>query len=52
MSLPPAKKDISENPTKGSVVAPVDKVEKDKDIDRKVSLCDAYTHELLFYPIH
>lgn len=36
MSLPPAQKDISENPQAGSVTVPVDKVQKDADIDRKV----------------
>lgn len=37
MSLPPTKKDISENPAKGSVVAPVDKVKKEADVSRKVN---------------
>ncbi|EKM74725.1 hypothetical protein AGABI1DRAFT_103321 [Agaricus bisporus var. burnettii JB137-S8] len=38
MSLPPAKKDTSEHPAKGSVAIPVDRVQKDKDIDRKLHL--------------
>jgi hypothetical protein len=36
MSLPPAPKDISTHPTKGSVVDPVNKANKDADVDRKV----------------
>lgn len=36
MSLPPAQKDISEHPAKGSVVDPVNKADKDADVDRKV----------------
>jgi len=36
MSLPAAPKDISTHPTKGSVVDPVNKANKEADIDRKV----------------
>jgi hypothetical protein len=36
MSLPKAPKDVREHPTKGSVVAPVDKAAKDADVDRKL----------------
>ncbi|KAF7791135.1 hypothetical protein EIP86_002146 [Pleurotus ostreatoroseus] len=36
MSLPNAPKDISDNPTKGSVVAPVDKAAQAADVDRKL----------------
>ncbi|KAK0472554.1 hypothetical protein IW261DRAFT_1508059 [Armillaria novae-zelandiae] len=38
MSLPPAPKDISAHPQKGSVVDPVDKAAKDADVDSKVRL--------------
>jgi hypothetical protein len=36
MSLPPAKKEVSEHPAPGSVTVPVDKREKDQDVDRKI----------------
>ncbi|PPQ90960.1 hypothetical protein CVT25_015686 [Psilocybe cyanescens] len=36
--LPPAPKDISAHPAKGSVVDPVDKAAKDADVDRKIRL--------------
>ncbi|KZT38525.1 hypothetical protein SISSUDRAFT_986068 [Sistotremastrum suecicum HHB10207 ss-3] len=36
MSLPPAPKDISDHPQKGSVVDPVNKDLKDADVDRKM----------------
>lgn len=36
MSLPTAPKDISDHPTAGSVVDPVNKKLKDADVDRKV----------------
>ncbi|KAF9534642.1 hypothetical protein CPB83DRAFT_755601 [Crepidotus variabilis] len=36
MSLPAAPKDISAKPTKGSVVAPIDKANKEADVDRKI----------------
>ncbi|KAG6831287.1 hypothetical protein H0H87_005751 [Tephrocybe sp. NHM501043] len=35
MSLPPAPKDVSNHPIAGSVVDPVNKAEKDKDVERK-----------------
>ncbi len=38
MSLPPAPKDISAHPQKGSVIDPVDKAAKEADVDRKVCL--------------
>jgi hypothetical protein len=38
MSLPTAPKDISDKPTKGSVVDPVNREKKDADVDRKVSV--------------
>ncbi|KAL0564659.1 hypothetical protein V5O48_017384, partial [Marasmius crinis-equi] len=38
MSLPPAPKDTSTNPSKGAVIDPVDKDAKDKDVDRKLTL--------------
>lgn len=38
MSLPPAPKDISAKPAKGSVVEPVDKEKKDKDVAQKLKL--------------
>ncbi|KAK0472851.1 hypothetical protein IW261DRAFT_1506212 [Armillaria novae-zelandiae] len=38
MSLPPAPKDISAHPQKGSVVDPVDKAAKDADVDSKIRL--------------
>ncbi|CAA7258482.1 unnamed protein product [Cyclocybe aegerita] len=38
MSLPPATKDISNHPVKGSVVEPVNKAEKDADVERKLRL--------------
>ncbi|KAK0200612.1 hypothetical protein DFS33DRAFT_1387828 [Desarmillaria ectypa] len=38
MSLPPALKDISAHPKKGSVIDPVDKAAKDADVDRKIKL--------------
>ncbi|KAK0454266.1 uncharacterized protein EV420DRAFT_1695817 [Desarmillaria tabescens] len=38
MSLPPALKDVSAHPKKGSVIDPVDKVAKDVDVDRKIKL--------------
>jgi hypothetical protein len=37
MSLPPATKDISASPVKGSVVDPVDRNAQAADVDRKVS---------------
>jgi hypothetical protein len=36
MSLPSAPKDISDKPVPGSVIDPVNKAEKDADVDRKV----------------
>lgn len=36
MSLPSAAKDTSEHPAKNSVSVPVNKQEKDADVDRKV----------------
>jgi hypothetical protein len=36
MSLPTARKEISSNPTGGTVVDPVDSARKDADVDRKV----------------
>lgn len=36
MSLPTAPKDISEKPKSGAVTDPVDKQQKDADVDRKV----------------
>lgn len=36
MSLPPAKKDISDNPAKNAVTVPVDATLRDQDINRKV----------------
>lgn len=41
MSLPPAPKDISAHPAKGSVIDPVDKVAKDADVKRKIKLFNA-----------
>ena len=38
MSLPPAQKDISARPAKGSVTDPLDKAKKDKDVERKLKL--------------
>lgn len=38
MSLPPAQKHISAKPAKGSVVDPVDKQKKDKDVAQKLKL--------------
>ena len=38
MSLPPAPKDISEKPQSGAVTDPVNKAQKDADIDRKVCI--------------
>ncbi|EPQ50351.1 hypothetical protein GLOTRDRAFT_141540 [Gloeophyllum trabeum ATCC 11539] len=38
MSLPTAPKDISDHPAKGSVVDPVNKQQKDADVDRKLRL--------------
>ncbi|PBK79985.1 hypothetical protein ARMGADRAFT_1099659 [Armillaria gallica] len=38
MSLPPAPKDISAHPQKGSVIDPVDKAAKEADVDRKIRL--------------
>ncbi|KAG5350862.1 hypothetical protein C0989_009009 [Termitomyces sp. Mn162] len=38
MSLPPAKKDISNHPAPGSVVDPVNRQAKDADVDRKLRL--------------
>ncbi|KAG6908916.1 hypothetical protein DXG01_002797 [Tephrocybe rancida] len=38
MSLPPATKDISNHPAAGSVAEPVNRQEKDKDVDRKLRL--------------
>ena len=37
MSLPPAKKEISAHPSPGAITAPVDKHEKDVDVERKVN---------------
>ena len=37
MSLPAATKDTSEHPSKTAVAAPVDKANKEADIDRKAS---------------
>ena len=37
MSLPPAKKEISAHPSPGTITAPVDKHEKDVDVERKAS---------------
>jgi hypothetical protein len=37
MSLPMATKDISNHPAKGSVVDPINKEQKEADVDRKVS---------------
>jgi len=36
MSLPPARKDLSEHPAPGTVVDPVNREQKDADIDRKL----------------
>lgn len=36
MSLPPAPKDISDKPKSGAVTDPVDKQQKDADVDRKL----------------
>ncbi|KAF9021426.1 hypothetical protein BDZ89DRAFT_1137988 [Hymenopellis radicata] len=41
MSLPPAKKDATAHPAKGSVIDPVDKVAKDADVQRKIKLFNA-----------
>jgi len=41
MSLPQAKRDISENPAAGAVTDPVNKQQKDADIDRKLRLYGA-----------
>lgn len=41
MSLPNAPKDVSDNPAKGSVVAPVDKQAQAADIDRKLKFYGA-----------
>lgn len=38
MSLPTAPKDVSDKPTKGSVVDPVDKTKLQQDVDRKLKL--------------
>ncbi|TFK32241.1 hypothetical protein BDQ12DRAFT_659490 [Crucibulum laeve] len=38
MSLPTAPKDISIHPAKGSVIDPVNKEAKDRDVDRKIRL--------------
>ncbi|KAF4574250.1 hypothetical protein EYR40_006036 [Pleurotus pulmonarius] len=38
MSLPTARKDISEQPAAGSVTAPIDRAAKDADVDRKIRL--------------
>ena len=38
MSLPTAPKDISEKPRSGAVTDPVNKAQKDADVDRKVFL--------------
>ncbi|KAF8983945.1 hypothetical protein BDQ17DRAFT_1393896 [Cyathus striatus] len=43
MSLPTAPKDISEHPTKGSVIDPVDRAKKDADVDRKIRLFGVIT---------
>ena len=37
MALPPTKKEIALHPAPDSVTAPVDKQEKDVDVERKVS---------------
>lgn len=39
MSLPNATKDTTEHPPKNAVAAPVNKQEKDADVDRKVLSC-------------
>ena len=49
MSLPPAPKDISEKPQSGAVTDPVNKAQKDADIDRKV--CNFFLYFLLFMSI-
>lgn len=36
MSLPIAPKDVSDHPTKGSVVDPINRELKEADVDRKV----------------
>lgn len=36
MSLPIAPKDISDHPAKGSVVDPINREQKEADVDRKV----------------
>jgi hypothetical protein len=36
MSLPMATKDVSDHPAKGSVVDPINKEQKEADVDRKV----------------
>ncbi|KAF5341441.1 hypothetical protein D9758_014751 [Tetrapyrgos nigripes] len=41
MSLPPATKDVSIHPQKGSVVDPVDSKAKDADVERKLKLYTA-----------
>lgn len=46
MSLPTAPKDISSHPTKGSVVDPVNKANKDADVDRKVPSFSSHLHLL------
>ncbi|KAL4257694.1 protein of unknown function DUF5923, partial [Pleurotus pulmonarius] len=38
MSLPTAPKDISDHPVAGSVTDPVNKADKDADVDRKIRL--------------
>lgn len=38
MSLPPARRDISDHPAKGSVTDPVNKDQLNADVDRKVPI--------------
>ncbi|KAF9488921.1 hypothetical protein BDN71DRAFT_1456787 [Pleurotus eryngii] len=43
MSLPTAPKDISDHPVSGSVTDPVNKADKDADVDRKIRLFGVIT---------
>ena len=51
MSLPTAPKDISEKPKSGAVTDPVDKQQKDADVDRKVRFLNCFQMWHYFDPI-
>ena len=52
MSLPTAPRDISDHPKAGAVTDPVNKQQKDADVDRKVSLNCLLKHLFILTLVH